>query len=89
MLVGSLILVFSDIAMISVQVASINATIGEAISTKFGSVWIVRTILSLVLVGMSILCCIRQGILRLKIRNIGSKNEARESSIFSNRLSKE
>ncbi len=88
MLVGSLILIFSDIAMISVQAVSINATIGEAISTKFGSVWIVRTILSLVLAGMSILCCYRQGILRLKIRNIGSKNEARESSIFSNRLSK-
>ena len=76
MLIGSLILIFSDIAMISVQAVSINATIGEAISTKFGSVWIVRTILSLVLAGMSILCCYRQGILRLKIRNIGSKDEA-------------
>ena len=88
MLIGSLILIFSDIAMISVQAVSINATIGEAISTKFGSVWIVRTILSLVLAGMSILCCYRQGILRLKIRNIGSKDEAREPGVFSNRLSR-
>ena len=88
MLVGSFILIFSDIAMISVQASSINATIGEAISTKFGSVWIVRTILSLALASISILCCYKQGILRLTIKNIGNKNKTRESSIFSVRLSR-
>lgn len=88
MLVGSLILIFSDIAMISVQASSINATIGDAIATKFGSVWIIRTVLSFILVSTSMLFCYRQGILRFAtIKNFGKNSKKLESNHSSIRLS--
>ena len=89
MLIGSSILIFSDIAMISVQASSINATVSDAIATKFGSVWIVRMILSLVLFSISIICCYRQGILRLiTIKNIGNKSKNFETGNSPVRLSR-
>jgi copper transport protein len=79
MLVGSTILILSDIAMIVVQASSIGATIGDAISTKFGSVWIIRTVLSLILIGFSVLFCYKQGILKFNtIRDRGNKNKTSE-----------
>ncbi|HEY7081724.1 MAG TPA: copper resistance protein CopC, partial [Nitrososphaeraceae archaeon] len=79
MLVGSTVLIFSDIAMIVVQASSINATIGDAISTKFGSVWIIRTVLALILIGISILFCYKQDLLKLNtIKNRGNKNKTSE-----------
>jgi len=87
MLIGSVILIFSDISMIFVQASSINATIGDAISTKFGGFWIIRTILSLVLISISVLFCYRQGILRLNtIRDLGNKNKISKSGVLSIRL---
>jgi copper transport protein len=79
MLVGSTVLILSDIAMIVVQASSINATIGDAVSTKFGSVWVIRTLLALILIGISILFCYKQGLLRFNtIKNHGNKNKTRE-----------
>ena len=46
--VGSVILVLSDFGMIYVQAYSINAGIADAIATKFGTIWIVRTLESFV-----------------------------------------
>ncbi|MGD9671872.1 MAG: copper resistance protein CopC [Candidatus Nitrosocosmicus sp.] len=47
LLTGSIILLVSDFAMIVSLAISINASIIDAINTKFGDVWLVRTILSL------------------------------------------
>jgi len=53
-IIGSIILLASDFGMIFVQAISINIGIGEAISTKFGSVWIIRVVESLVLLAISL-----------------------------------
>ena len=53
-IIGSIILVSSDFAIIYVQANSINIGIGEAIATKFGNVWIVRSMLSLILLAISL-----------------------------------
>jgi copper transport protein len=55
MIIGSAILVISDFGIIYVQAASINVGISEAIMTKFGNVWIVRVVLSFVLLITSLL----------------------------------
>ena len=52
--IGSIIILASGFAMIIVQAYSINAGILDAISTKFGSMWILRMIISSVLFGLSI-----------------------------------
>ncbi|MDR4489781.1 MAG: copper resistance protein CopC [Candidatus Nitrosocosmicus sp.] len=51
MLVGAVILVLSDFVMIISLALSINASIIDAIGTKFGTVWLGRSILSLVLLS--------------------------------------
>src|SRR5437879_2132340 len=51
--IGSVILLFSGFAMIAVQAYSINAGILDAISTKFGSMWIIRMISSAALFSLS------------------------------------
>ena len=53
-IIGSIILLVSDFGMIFVQAISINIGISEAISTKFGSVWIIRVVESLVLLAISL-----------------------------------
>jgi copper transport protein len=55
MIIGSAVLVISDFGIIYVQAASINVGISEAIMTKFGNVWIVRVVLSSVLLITSLL----------------------------------
>jgi copper transport protein len=52
--IGSAILVISNFGIIYVQAASINVGIGEAIMTKFGNVWVVRVVLSFVLLFLSL-----------------------------------
>jgi copper transport protein len=47
--IGSVILVLSDFCMIYVQAFSINAGIADAIATKFGTIWIARTLESFVI----------------------------------------
>ena len=54
MLIGSIILVASDFGIIYVQANSINAGILEAMGTKFGTVWIARTIESFILLAISL-----------------------------------
>src|SRR5690349_21719958 len=51
--IGSIILVSSGFAMTAVQAFSINAGILDAINTKFGSIWVVRMIVSSVLLALS------------------------------------
>jgi copper transport protein len=52
--IGSAILVISDFGIIYVQAASINVGISDAIMTKFGNVWVVRVVLSFVLLFISL-----------------------------------
>jgi copper transport protein len=52
--IGSVILVISDFGIIYVQAASINVGISDAIMTKFGNVWVVRVVLSFVLLFISL-----------------------------------
>ena len=54
MLIGFIILVASDFGIIYVQANSINAGILEAMGTKFGTVWIARTIESFILLAISL-----------------------------------
>jgi copper transport protein len=53
--VGSIILVLSDFGMIYVQAYSINAGIADAIATKFGTIWIARTLESFVVLAIAII----------------------------------
>jgi copper transport protein len=55
MIIGSSILVVSDFGIIYVQAASINVGIGDAIMTSFGNVWVVRVVLSFILLITSLL----------------------------------
>jgi copper transport protein len=52
--IGSIIILASGFAMIIVHAYSINAGILDAISTKFGNMWILRMIASLALFGLSL-----------------------------------
>ncbi len=52
--VGSIVILASGFAMIVVQAYSINAGILDAISTKFGNMWILRMIAATILFALSI-----------------------------------
>jgi copper transport protein len=52
--VGSVVLVLSDFGMIYVQAYSIDAGIADAIATKFGTIWIARTLESFVVLGIAV-----------------------------------
>jgi copper transport protein len=52
--IGSIVILAAGFAMIIVQAYSINAGILDAISTKFGNMWILRMITSTVLFALSI-----------------------------------
>lgn len=51
--IGSVIVISSGFAMIIVQAYSINSGILDAISTKFGNMWILRMLASAALLGIS------------------------------------
>ncbi|CUR52092.1 putative Copper resistance family protein [Nitrosotalea devaniterrae] len=51
--IGSIIILASGFAMIIVQAFSINAGILDAISTKFGNMWVLRMITASALLGLS------------------------------------
>ncbi|MGI0018366.1 MAG: copper resistance protein CopC, partial [Nitrosotalea sp.] len=51
--IGSIIILASGFAMIIVQAFSINAGILDAISTKFGNMWVLRMIAGSALLGLS------------------------------------
>jgi copper transport protein len=53
--IGSIIILAAGFAMIIVQSWSINASILDAISTKFGNMWILRMVASSVLFGLSLI----------------------------------
>jgi copper transport protein len=54
MVIGSAILVVSDFGIIYVQASDLGTGINEAIGTKFGSVWVMRTIESFILLAFSL-----------------------------------
>ncbi|MFL6407604.1 MAG: copper resistance protein CopC [Nitrososphaeraceae archaeon] len=54
MLIGSAILIVSDFGIIYVQANDLGTGINEAIGTKFGSVWVMRTIESFILFAVSL-----------------------------------
>ena len=53
-LIASIILLISDFAMIFVQAMAINGSLIDVLTTRFGNLLIVRTVLSLVVLGISI-----------------------------------
>jgi copper transport protein len=53
-LIGSAILIVSDFGIIYVQANDLGTGISEAIGTKFGGVWVVRTIESFILLAVSL-----------------------------------
>jgi copper transport protein len=52
--IGSVILVVSDFGMIYVQAYSIDTGIGDAIDTKFGTIWVARTVESFVILAIAV-----------------------------------
>ncbi|MDR3782820.1 MAG: copper resistance protein CopC [Candidatus Nitrosotalea sp.] len=59
-LIGSIIILAGDVAMIVSESLSINSGILEAIGTTFGNLWIVRMVLSLALFGMALFSYLKQ-----------------------------
>ncbi|HEV8387805.1 MAG TPA: copper resistance protein CopC [Nitrososphaera sp.] len=53
-IIGAALVLASGIAMIVVQAISIEASIPEAIATKFGNVWITRMLQSSILMGIAL-----------------------------------
>ena len=60
MLIGAIIIFTSGFGMIAAEAYSINAGFFDAISTKFGQSWILRMILSSVLLGLSLMFYLKQ-----------------------------
>jgi copper transport protein len=59
-IIGSAILVISDFGIIFVQASDLGTGINEAIGTKFGTVWVLRTIESFIILGVSLWTYIRR-----------------------------
>jgi copper transport protein len=60
MVIGCGILLASDFGMIYAEAKSIDISILEAIGTKFGAVWIIRLVTSLILAGLSVVLATNQ-----------------------------
>ena len=82
MLIGSIILLVSDFGIIYVQASDLGTGINEAIGTKFGSVWIMRTIESLILFGVSLGIYFRRVRKRNKPDFMTSPTKSEVSSLF-------
>jgi copper transport protein len=59
-LIGSIIILGGDMAMIASEAVSINSGIIEAMGTTFGNLWVVRMVLSLALFGIALLSYLKQ-----------------------------
>lgn len=59
-LIGSIIILAGDFAMITSVAISINAGIIDAINTKFGNLWTLRLILSSALFGIALIIYLKQ-----------------------------
>jgi copper transport protein len=59
-LIGSIIILGGDVAMISAEIYSINAGFLDAINTTFGNLWLVRMVLSLALFGVALVAYLKQ-----------------------------
>jgi copper transport protein len=75
LLTGSIILLISDFAMIGSLAISINVSIFDAINTKFGDVWLVRTIISLGILFFVLFVIYRRKKKSLSIAKDGYKKE--------------
>jgi copper transport protein len=59
-LIGSIIILAGDLAMIASEASSINSGILEAMGTTFGNLWIIRMVLSLALFGVALFSYLKQ-----------------------------
>jgi len=59
-LIGAIIILGGDFAMIASEANSINAGLLEAINTSFGNLWIIRLALSLILFGIALVIYLKQ-----------------------------
>ncbi|MGB6463983.1 MAG: copper resistance protein CopC [Nitrosotalea sp.] len=59
-LIGSIIILGGDFAMISSEAYSINSGLIDAINTTFGNLWLVRMVLSLALFGVALVVYLKQ-----------------------------
>jgi len=70
-LIGAIIILAGDLAMIASAALSINSGILEAMGTTFGNIWIVRLVLSLALFGFALFSYLKQK----KSNTISSKSQ--------------
>jgi copper transport protein len=82
MIIGSVILVISDFGIIYVQANDIGTGINEAIGTKFGSVWVIRTIESFIALAVSLGIYIRRIRGRVKSASSISLSKGEVASLF-------
>lgn len=82
MIIGSIILLISDFGIIYVQASDLGTGINEAIGTKFGSIWVIRTIESLILFAVSLRVYFRRLRKRSKPALITSPTKSEVSSLF-------
>jgi copper transport protein len=81
MVIGSVILIVSDFGIIYVQAKELGTGISEAIGTKFGGVWVMRTIESLILLAVSLGIYFRR-VWRKKPGLITSPSKGEITSLF-------
>lgn len=59
-LIGSIVILGGDFAMIAAVAISINAGFLDAINTTFGNMWVIRMVLSLALLGVALVAYLKQ-----------------------------
>jgi copper transport protein len=59
-LIGSIIILGGDVAMIAAEASAINAGLLETINTTFGNLWLIRLVFSLALFGISLILYLKQ-----------------------------
>ena len=82
MIIGSAILVISDFGIIYVQANDIGTGINEAIGTKFGSVWVMRTVESFIVLAVSLEIYVRRIRGRVKSASSISLSKGEVASLF-------
>ncbi len=59
-LIGSIIILGGDVAMIAAEASAINVGFLEALNTTFGNLWLIRLVFSLALFGIALIAYIKQ-----------------------------
>ena len=60
MLIGSIIILGGDVAMIAAEANAINAGFLETLNTAFGNLWLIRLVFSLALFGIALIVYLKQ-----------------------------